>query len=126
MSIEIAAVGRRIFVLEDGETWSAGDCLVTTVDAAEFSALCDGEEPMDILDKDRFTSLTALLEGNIKVVSVAVNIAALKAQRDAVLYCIDDAEITSDREGMAERVNRLDGVMSMLDNMLDLAEDYEG
>ena len=49
----------------------------------------------------------------------------LKNQRDAVLYSIGEAELLRANDGYSEHIDLLDGVVSLLDHMLDIGEDYK-
>ena len=61
-----------------------------------------------------------------KTVKVGVNVSLLREQRDAVLRELDSLSHLSGQDGIGEHINLLDGLVNMLDSMLDIAEGHDG
>lgn len=113
----------RIFLLADGESWSAGECFVTEVNDEELDLLCEGDSPLSVVEKDRWESVDDILDGETKTVTVTINPRLLRHQRDAVLNCLQESEHSEILLPKTREIT-LDGLLNMLDMMLDQAEGY--
>ena len=90
---------------------------------------CGGERLVGITASGMTWNLaTKLINETIEdgaIIVPNVDVVLLREQRNALLYAVGEAENMAGHDGYAKHIQLLDGLVSLLDTMLDIAEDEE-